>query len=300
MNYVYVRRHTVNVLTKGLMTLATIAGVFFLLWIMWTTFRFGVSAMHWSLFTQNTPPPGTDGYGLKNAIVGSLLLMLICLGIGVPVGLMAGTWLAEFGAQSRTANVVRFINDIMLSAPSIEIGLFVYAIMVDPMGHFSGLSGSVALAVLMVLNLILSIATDLHHLRMLNRAIVEAAAPVLPGVAPDQTEHVLAAHLAAARKRLGLLGGSSGPASPLDTLLFLSHALPTGLGVDIDELAVDDTSLKLNGKADSYATIEQLRKALAGTHRLSDVQVSEEGTGEGHKVIFHLTATIKDIGLGPD
>ena len=165
--------------------------------------------------------------------------------------------------------------------------------------YTSGLIAA-ALAVLMVHNLILSIATDLHHLRMLNRAIVEAAAPVLPGVAPDQTEHVLAAHLAAARKRLGLLGGSSGPASPLDTLLFLSHALPTGLGVDIDELAVDDTSLKLNGKADSYATIEQLRKALAGTHRLSDVQVSEEGTGEGHKVIFHLTATIKDIGLGPD
>jgi phosphate transport system permease protein len=150
MNYVYVRRHAVNALTKVLMTLATIAGVFFLLWIMWTTFRFGVAAMHWSLFTQNTPPPGTDGYGLKNAIIGSLLLMVVCLAIGVPIGLMAGTWLAEYGAHSRTANVVRFINDIMLSAPSIEIGLFVYAIMVDPMGHFSGISGSVALAVLMV------------------------------------------------------------------------------------------------------------------------------------------------------
>uniref|UniRef100_A0A7V4XT73 Phosphate transport system permease protein PstA n=1 Tax=Acidobacterium capsulatum TaxID=33075 RepID=A0A7V4XT73_9BACT len=150
MNVVYLRRRAVNVLTKVLMTIATIAGVFFLLWIMWTTFRFGVAAMHWSLFTQNTPPPGTDGYGLKNAIVGSLLLMVICLAIGVPVGLMAGTWLAEYGAHGRTANVVRFINDIMLSAPSIEIGLFVYAIMVDPMGHFSGISGSVALAVLMV------------------------------------------------------------------------------------------------------------------------------------------------------
>lgn len=163
-------------------------------------------------------------------------------------------------------------------------------------------SGFIAagLAVLMVLHLVLSIVTNVHHMRMLNREIVAAAAPVLPGVPGDQAEHVLAAHLAAARKRLGLLGGSGGPASPLDMLLFLSRAIPGGLGVDIDELVLDDSGLKLNGKADSYATIEQLRKSLAATRRLSEVQVSEEGTGEGHKVIFHLTAGIKDIGLGTD
>lgn len=163
-------------------------------------------------------------------------------------------------------------------------------------------SGLIAagLGVLILLHLILGIVTNVHHLRILNREIVAAAAPVLPGVAGDQAEHVLASHLAVSRKRLGLLGGSGGPASPLDMLLFLSRALPGGLGIDIDELAIDDTGLKLNGKADSYATIEQLRKALNATHRLSDVQVSEEGTGEGHKVIFHLTAGIKDIALGTD
>ena len=106
--------------------------------------------MHWDLFTKDTPPPGANGFGLRNAFVGSLILLGISLLIGVPVGLMAGTWLAEYGFKSRTANTVRFINDIMLSAPSIEIGLFAYAVVVAPMGHFSAVAGSVALAVLMI------------------------------------------------------------------------------------------------------------------------------------------------------
>ncbi|HKD65579.1 MAG TPA: type II secretion system protein GspL [Candidatus Binataceae bacterium] len=154
---------------------------------------------------------------------------------------------------------------------------------------------AIGLAVLIVLHVILGIVTNVHHKRMLNREIAAAVAPVIPGVAGEQAEHVLAARLAAARKRLGLLGGSGGPASPLDTLLLLSRALPAGIGVDIDELNLDDTGLKIAGKADSYATIEQLRKALSATHRLSDVQVSEEGQAENHKVVFHLSAGIKDI-----
>lgn len=144
------RRRIIDVVSKILMGVSTAVGVLFLLWIMWTTLKFGISAMHWSLFTQDTPPPGTDSYGLRNAFVGSLLLLGMSLLIGVPIGLMAGTWLAEYGFKSRTANAVRFINDIMLSAPSIEIGLFAYAIIVDPTGHFSGVAGSVALAVLMI------------------------------------------------------------------------------------------------------------------------------------------------------
>jgi phosphate transport system permease protein len=132
------------------MGVATVVGVFFLFWIIWTTLRFGIAGLHWDLFTKDTPPPGTDSFGLRNAFVGSLMLLGMSLLIGVPIGLMAGTWLAEYGFHSRTANAVRFINDIMLSAPSIEIGLFAYAIMVDPMGHFSALAGSVALAVLMI------------------------------------------------------------------------------------------------------------------------------------------------------
>jgi phosphate transport system permease protein len=150
MNWVIVRRRMVDALSKLLMGLATVIGVFFLLWIMWTTLRFGLAGMHWDLFTKDTPPPGTDGFGLRNAFVGSLILLGLSLLIGVPIGLMAGTWLAEYGFHSRTANTVRFINDIMLSAPSIEIGLFAYAVMVGPMGHFSALAGSLALAILMI------------------------------------------------------------------------------------------------------------------------------------------------------
>jgi phosphate transport system permease protein len=147
---VVARRRVLDVTTKFLMGLATVVGVFFLLWILWTTLRLGVAGLHWDLFTKDTPPPGTNGFGLRNAFVGSLILLGISLAMGVPVGLMAGTWLAEYGFNSRIANAVRFVNDIMLSAPSIEIGLFAYAIMVAPMGHFSALSGSFALAVLMV------------------------------------------------------------------------------------------------------------------------------------------------------
>jgi phosphate transport system permease protein len=147
---VVAKRQTIDVLSKILMALGTIIGVFFLFWILWTTLKYGIAGMHWDLFTKDTPPPGTDGFGLRNAFVGSLMLLGMSLAIGVPVGLMAGTWLAEYGFHSRTANAVRFINDIMLSAPSIEIGLFAYAIVVAPMGHFSAFAGSVALAVLMI------------------------------------------------------------------------------------------------------------------------------------------------------
>lgn len=146
----YVRRRSVDITSKILMGVATVIGVFFLFWILWTTLKFGIAGMHWDLFIKDTPPPGTDTFGLRNAFVGSLILLGISLLIGVPVGLMGGTWLAEYGFRSGTANTVRFINDIMLSAPSIEIGLFIYASMVAPMGHFSALSGSVALAVLMI------------------------------------------------------------------------------------------------------------------------------------------------------
>ena len=150
MSSLYKKRRAVAFVAGVLMAIATLIGVLFLLWILATTLKLGVSAMHWDLFINDTPPPGTDGYGLRNAFVGSLFLLGISLVIGVPIGLMAGTWLAEYGFQSKIANTVRFINDMMLSAPSIEIGLFSYAIMVDPMGHFSAISGSVALSILMI------------------------------------------------------------------------------------------------------------------------------------------------------
>ncbi len=146
----YKKRRAVAFVAGVLMAVSTLIGLVFLLWILLTTLKLGISAMHWDLFTKDTPPPGTDGYGLRNAFVGSLFLLGVSLVIGVPIGLMAGTWLAEYGFKSKIANSVRFINDMMLSAPSIEIGLFTYAIMVDPMGHFSAISGSVALSILMI------------------------------------------------------------------------------------------------------------------------------------------------------
>ncbi|HUI52616.1 MAG TPA: phosphate ABC transporter permease PstA [Terriglobales bacterium] len=144
------RRRIVDVASKILMGAATAIGVFFLFWIIWTTAVNGISGMHWDLFTKDTPPPGINGYGLRNAFVGSLILLSLSMLIGVPIGVMGGTWLAEYGFHSRIANIVRFLNDIMLSAPSIEIGLFAYAIVVAPMGHFSAFAGSVALSVLMI------------------------------------------------------------------------------------------------------------------------------------------------------
>ncbi len=150
MTGVVLRRQALDLVTKVLMAFATVIGVFFLLWILYSTLKFGLGGMHWALFTKDTPPPGTDSYGMRNAFVGSLLLMAWSLLLGVPIGVLAGTWLAEYGFQSRIANTVRFINDIMLSAPSIEIGLFAYAVVVAPLGQFSGFAGSVALAVLMI------------------------------------------------------------------------------------------------------------------------------------------------------
>ena len=150
MRSVVLRRRAVDIVAKIMMTLAAVIGVFFVLWILWSTFKAGLGGMHWTLFTKDTPPPGTNSYGLRNAFVGCAELLAWSLLLGVPVGVLAGTWLAEYGFHGRMANAVRFINDIMLSAPSIEIGLFAYAIVVAPLGQFSGFAGSVALAVLMI------------------------------------------------------------------------------------------------------------------------------------------------------
>ncbi|MDE2306109.1 MAG: phosphate ABC transporter permease PstA [Gammaproteobacteria bacterium] len=166
------KRRAVNAVASALMFAATCVGLFFLAWILWTTLRFGIAAMHWDLFLKDTPAPGDGGYGLRNAFVGSVILMCIALLIGVPVGLMAGTWLAEYGGRSRRARLVRFVNDIMLSAPSIEIGLFTYAVMVDPLGHFSAFSGGVALAILMVP---IIVRTTDEMLRLVGAEMREAA-----------------------------------------------------------------------------------------------------------------------------
>ena len=146
----YNRRRLVNVFNLTMAVLATFFGVFWLVWILWTTMRFGAGAVNLALFTQDTPAPGASGGGLRNAFVGSLILLGMAVVIGAPVGVLAGTWLAEFAARRRLGAAVRFLNDILLSAPSIVIGLFAYAIIVDPTGRFSAYSGGVALALILI------------------------------------------------------------------------------------------------------------------------------------------------------
>jgi phosphate transport system permease protein len=140
-------RKFANALALGLSGLATAIGLFFLGAILWTLLKNGLGGMSTLVFTAMTPPPGSSG-GLLNAIYGSVAMTLIGIAIGGPVGMLAGTYLAEYGRYSRLSTVIRFVNDVLLSAPSIIIGLFVYELLVVRMGHFSAIAGAVALAII--------------------------------------------------------------------------------------------------------------------------------------------------------
>jgi phosphate transport system permease protein len=142
-------RKITNGVALCLSGLATAVGLFFLGAILWTLISSGLAGMSVALFTQNTPPPGGSG-GILNAIYGSVMMTLIGILIGAPIGLLAGTYLAEYGRTSRLSSVIRFVNDVLLSAPSIIVGLFIYEILVVRMGHFSALAGGVALAVIAI------------------------------------------------------------------------------------------------------------------------------------------------------
>lgn len=167
----YLRRRSVNVINLSASVAATAFGLFWLGWILWATASHGIAALNWSLFTENTPAPGNSG-GLANAIVGSLMMVGLGTLIGTPLGILAGTYLAEFGRKRPIAGIIRFINDILLSAPSIVIGLFVYEVVVIPSGHFSGLAGALALAIIL---LPVVIRTTEEMLRLVPGSIREAA-----------------------------------------------------------------------------------------------------------------------------
>ena len=129
------RRRLVDILASLFAGAATVFGLTWLVWILWTTFAQGAAALSPALFTQMTPPPGSSG-GLLNALYGSFVMVLLALVIGAPVGIAAGTYLAEHGRYSKLATTVSFLNDVLLSAPSIVIGLFAYELIVRPSGHF--------------------------------------------------------------------------------------------------------------------------------------------------------------------
>jgi phosphate transport system permease protein len=148
MNRYAVRRRR-NIIAMSLSLGATLFGLGWLVLILGALLWQGFSGLSVAVFTEMTPPPGSDG-GLLNPIVGSLMLTVLAVLIGTPIGMLAGTYMAEYGRYSPLSSVVRFINDILLSAPSIVVGLFIYEIMVAPLGHFSGFAGAVALAVIVI------------------------------------------------------------------------------------------------------------------------------------------------------
>ena len=149
MSRLYAARRRKNLITKALSLAATLFGLGWLVLVLGVLLWKGFGGLSLAIFTEMTPPPGSAG-GLLNPIVGSLILTTLAVIIGTPIGILAGTYMAEYGRHERLTSVVRFINDILLSAPSIVIGLFIYEVMVYPMGHFSGLAGAVALAVIVI------------------------------------------------------------------------------------------------------------------------------------------------------
>lgn len=143
--HLYQRRAVKNAVAQVLATVATVFGLFWLVWILWTTLSNGIASLNVALFTQMTPPPGDAG-GMLNAFYGSVVMSLLGILFGAPIGVLAGTFLAEYSRASWIGESVRFVNDILLSAPSIVLGLFIYTLVVARMGHFSGLAGAIALA----------------------------------------------------------------------------------------------------------------------------------------------------------
>ena len=146
----YKKRRATNLVGLTLSMTAMALGLTVLLWILFVLFSNGIAGMDFNLFTQDTPAPGTEGGGLRNAIVGSLMIVGLSVLVSTPIGVLAGIYLTEFGDQSKTAELTRFVTDIMLSAPSIVLGLFVYAIAVATVGNFSGYAGSLALSLIAI------------------------------------------------------------------------------------------------------------------------------------------------------
>lgn len=171
-NAVYRHRRLVNRIMLTLSAFAVVSGLFWLCWIIVTLLIKGGGAMSLTLFTQNTPPPGESG-GLLNAIVGSVMMTVVGTLIGTPVGILVGTYLAEYGRKGWLTPAMRFLNDVLLSAPSIVVGLFIYAVYVAQAGHYSGWAGAFALAILVIPVVVRS--TD-NMLQLVPNSLREAAA----------------------------------------------------------------------------------------------------------------------------
>ena len=166
------RRKLINRVALTLSFGAMAFGLFWLIWILFETVRLGIGGLTWSLFSEMTPPPQADTGGLSNAIFGSLMMVSLATALGTPIGVMAGIYLAEYGQKTWLGGTVRFINDILLSAPSIVIGLFIYTVVVAPMKSFSGFAGILALALIVIP---VVIRTTENMLTLIPNALREAA-----------------------------------------------------------------------------------------------------------------------------
>ncbi|MBN3787388.1 phosphate ABC transporter permease PstA [Burkholderia sp. Ac-20353] len=166
------KRKLVNAIALTASLGAMAFGLMWLVWILYTTLHLGIGGLSVAMFTESTPPPNTPGGGLANAIVGSLMLVGFGTLVGTPIGILAGVYLAEYGQKNLLASTVRFINDILLSAPSIVVGLFVYALVVAKSGRFSGWAGVIALALLQIP---IVIRTTENMLKLVPNALREAA-----------------------------------------------------------------------------------------------------------------------------
>ncbi|HEY7986820.1 MAG TPA: phosphate ABC transporter permease PstA [Methylophilaceae bacterium] len=231
----YLKRRVINGVNLTLSLLTVGIALFFLAWILFTLFSHGFAGVTVKTFTMNTPPPGSAG-GLLNAIYGSLMMVLVATLIGTPTGILAGTYLAEFGRTGWLAPATRFINDILLSAPSIVIGLFVYSVMVHRMGHFSGWAGAVALA-LIVLPVV--VRTTENMLQLVPSSLREAAAAL---GSPQWKVVVMVSYRAA---RAGILTGVLlavarifGETAPLLFTALNNQFMSTNMNGPISSLAV--------------------------------------------------------------
>jgi phosphate transport system permease protein len=197
MPQLYAMRRARNTILMTLSVAATVVGLGWLVLVLGALLWNGFTSLSVQVFTEMTPPPGSAG-GLFNPIVGSLMMTAIAVAIGTPVGILAGTYMAEYGQYAKLTMVVRFINDILLSAPSIVVGLFIYEVMVRPMGHFSGFAGAVALAVI-VLPVVVRTTEDM--LILVPKELREAATAL--GV---PRSHVIA-HVSYRAARAGIITG---------------------------------------------------------------------------------------------
>jgi phosphate transport system permease protein len=166
------RRRITAAVALGASGVATLLGLAVLAAILWTLFSRGLGGLSWQVFTQTTPAPGSSG-GLINAIYGSIVMTLLGLALGAPIGILAATYLSEYGRAARLSTVIRFINDVLLSAPSIVIGLFVYTLVVLTMGHFSAIAGAISLGIIVIP---VTVRTAEDMLRLIPSSLRQASA----------------------------------------------------------------------------------------------------------------------------